>query len=257
VTWNRLVTAATNPVPVVERRLETRTDSAGRYAFCGLPEGVKLTARAIAEDRRSTPLELKLAEGEVSVVDIVVGTPAVVAAADPAKTAAAAASTRAPRNTPMQQFERRRRRGSGSFLTRAQIDRQHASRLTDLLRTMAGVTVEPDENGSLVVLLRRSTMFTVDARPAARSDSGSPQPQTAAGPQMSVKKCPAAFQLDGLPIDGGATADLDVKPEQVEAIEVYPGGQVPIELGARTSMCGVVFIWTRYYAERPETGPGA
>ena len=257
VTWNRLVTAATNPVPVVERRLETRTDSAGRYAFCGLPEGVKLTARAIADDRRSTPLELKLAEGEVSVVDIVVGTPAVVAAADPAKTAAAAASTSAPRNTPMQQFERRRRRGNGSFLTRAQIDRQHASRLTDLLRTMAGVTVEPDENGSLVVLLRRSTMFTVDARPAARSDSGSPQPQTAAGPQMSVKKCPAAFQLDGLPIDGGATADLDVKPEQVEAIEVYPGGQVPIELGARTSMCGVVFIWTRYYAERPETGPGA
>src|SRR5262249_30656897 len=153
--------------------------------------------------------EIKLAEGEVAVVDLVVGT-AVVAAAEPAKTVAALSAT-VRRNTPMDQFERRRRRGNGAFLTRAQIDRQHASRLTDLLRTMAGVTVEPDENGALIVLLRRSTMFSVDPRPAARPDSGAPQPQTSPAPQMSVKKCAAAFQLDGLPIDGGATADLDVK----------------------------------------------
>jgi hypothetical protein len=65
-----------------------------------------------------------------------------------------------------------------------------------------------------------------------------------------VKKCPAAFQLDGLPIDGGGTVDIDVRPEMIEAIEIYSGGQVPIELAQRHAECGVVLIWTRAFADR-------
>jgi hypothetical protein len=63
--------------------------------------------------------------------------------------------------------------------------------------------------------------------------------------------------VDGLPIDGGATVDLDVRPEMVEAIEVYSAGQVPIEFSARNAECGVVMIWTRAFSGRADASPGA
>ena len=62
--------------------------------------------------------------------------------------------------------------------------------------------------------------------------------------------------MDGLPIDGSGSADIDVRPEMVEAIEVYAGGQVPIEYAARNSDCGLVMIWTRTFAGRTDLAPG-
>ena len=250
--WTRVDMVASRVAGVNQKRVVTRTDSAGRYDVCGLPERVKITLRVTSDDRQSSPIDFVLADDEVSVLDIVVGVPTVVATTVPGQKASGLNTiARAERSRTMREFERRRRRGNGAFLTRAQIDQLHASRLTDLLRTMPGVSVEPNETGALVVELRRSKSFTFEPVVVARSDSGSapPSPGQMAS-QAAVRKCPAAFQLDGLPIDGGGTVDLDVRPETVEAIEVYSGGQVPIELGARNSECGVVVIWTRAFAER-------
>ena len=249
--WRRLQSSA-GSAGVMERSLSTRTDSSGRYRFCGLPDGVKLTARVVADDRRSPPVDVVLPDHEVSVLDLMVGKSAVVAAASEASTAPAVVVVSSPANKAMQEFERRRRRGNGSYLTRAQIDRMHAPRLTDLLRTMPGVSVEMGDHGSLVVELRRSKSFTITPMPAVKADTSGSAPPTAGSTvgQASVKKCPANFLVDGLPIDGTGTADVETRPETIEAIEVYSGGMVPIEYSARNSECGVVMIWTRLFAGR-------
>jgi hypothetical protein len=38
----------------------------------------------------------------------------------------------------------------------------------------------------------------------------------------------------------------------IHAIEVYAGGQVPIEFAARNADCGLVMVWTRAFADRPD-----
>jgi hypothetical protein len=250
--WRGLQSRGAGSPGVTERTVSTRTDSAGRYSFCGLPDGVKITARAVANDRRLALADMVLSDREVSVLDLVVGQEAVVAAASQPAAAPAVMVVSSPGNKVMQEFERRRRRGNGSYLTRAQIDRMHAARLTDLLRTMPGVSVEMGDHGALIVELRRSKSFTITPMPAAKADTGASAPPTAGSTvgQAAIKKCPANFLVDGLPIDGSGTADADARPDTIEAIEVYSGGMVPIEYSARNSECGVVMIWTRLFAGR-------
>lgn len=254
LSWRSLQPTASTP-GVMERTLSTTTDSAGRYRFCGLPDGVRITARVVAAERRSAPVDVGLSGGEVSVLDMVVGQPTGVAATEPVTQPTVVVAS-GPRNRTMEEFERRRRRGNGSYLTRAQIDRMHAPRMTDLLRSMPGVSVDMSDNGGLIVELRRVKSFTMTSAPmpAARSDSSgkasSPDGQQIG--QASVRKCPAGFLVDGLPIDDAGSADIDVRPEMIEAIEAYSGGMVPIEYAARNAECGVVIIWTRLFANRSE-----
>jgi hypothetical protein len=237
----------------MERTLSTTTDSAGRYRICGLPDGVRITARVVATDRRSAPVDVALAGGEVSMLDMVVGRPAVVAAREPVSQPTVVVAS-GPLNQTMQEFERRRRRGNGAYLTRGQIERMHAPRLTDLLRSMPGVSVDMSDAGGLIVELRRVKSFTMTPAPmpAARQDSSGKASSSNGGVigQASVKKCPAGFLVDGLPIDGAGSADIDVRPEMIEAIEVYSGGMVPIEYAAHNAECGVVMIWTQLFANR-------
>jgi len=156
----------------------------------------------------------------------------------------------------MTEFERRRRHGSGSYLTRSQIDGMHAERLTDLLRTMAGVSVSSNERGGLVVELRRAASITMQPMPgsSARPDSsgGASSSNGKAIGTASIKRCPAGFLIDGLPVDDAGAAEMDVRPELIEAIEAYSGGLVPIEFNGRNGECGVVMIWTRMFADRSE-----
>src|SRR5215216_4341154 len=103
---------------------------------------------------------------------------------------------------------------------------------------MPGVSVTPSDNGGAVVEMRRSRLYTFDPQAGSRDSGGPPAqsvPAQVQGP-LSVKKCPAAFQVDALPIDA-ASVDGDVRPEMIEAIEVYAGGQVPIEFSARNADC--------------------
>lgn len=256
VTWNRLEANSERVTAVAEQRLATRTDSAGRYDLCGLPDGVRLTLRATTEDWRTTPVQLTLEEHQVSVVDLVVGRPGVVASIAPRPVDAVVVRPVETRSRAMQAFDRRRRRGGGSFLVRTQIDGLHANRVTDLLRTLPGVTVRPDERGVPVVELRGSTRISVDATPAVRADTTRPapgqNPADVVTGQASIRHCPAGYQVDGLPVDGTGGIDADLRPEDVEAIEVYSGGQVPIEYSGRHASCGLILIWTRGFAVRPD-----
>jgi hypothetical protein len=260
VLWNRPDVVAQRAAVVSERHAVTRTDSAGRYVMCGLPSEVRLTVQAAAVGRRSDIRPLMLAGSDLAVHDLEIGTATVVASAvDRAKPQAPVVSP-TPVNRAMRDFERRRRRGNGSFLTRTQIDKSNASRLTDLLRRMPSVTVLPSDNGSIMVELRGSKRVTFNGT-TILADTGSSTSRLPGPPQgttsVSVDNCPAAFLLDGLAIDGGSSVDLEMRPGMLEGIEVYTPAQVPIEYASRFSECGVVIIWTRAYAERFESQSGA
>ena len=254
LSWRGLRGSTPGATAIMDRTRVAQTDSAGRYAFCGLPEGVKITARVVADDRRSTPVDVILPEGELTVLDVAMRPATVVAERAPAQMPAVVAVTE-PHNRIMAEFERRRRRGNGSYLTRSQIDRMHADRLADLLRTMPGVRVSTNEKGGLVVQLRGSAMSlqpVATPRPTVRPDSsgGAPTSGATVAAQASIKTCPAGFLIDGLPVDDAGAADIDVRPELIEAIEAYSGGMVPIEFNSRNGECGVVMIWTRFFADR-------
>ena len=256
LSWRGLREPMPGQAATIDRTRATQTDSAGRYAFCGLPEGVKISARVVADDRRSTPVDVILPEGELSVLDVVVGPATVVAEIAPAKMPPVVAVI-GPRNRTMAEFERRRRRGSGSYLTRSQIDRMHAERMTDLLRTMPGVGISTNERGGLVVELRGSATTLQPSptpKPAVRPDSSGRAPSSGASAttRANIKTCPAGFIIDGLPVDDAGAADMDVRPELIEAIEAYSGGLVPIEFNTRNGQCGVIMIWTRLFADRSE-----
>jgi hypothetical protein len=255
LSWRGLRESMPGQAAVMDRTLTTQTDSAGRYVLCGLPEGVKITARVVAAEKRSAPMDVVLPEGELSVLDMVVGTPTVAATTTDGGKLSPVVAVTGPRNRTMTEFERRRRHGNGAYLTRSQIEGMHAERLADLLRTMPGVTVSMNERGGLVVELRRAASFTM--QPAT---SGTARPDSSGGSsstgkvigQASIKKCPAGFLIDGLPVDDAGAADIDVRPELIEAIEAYSGGLVPIEFNTRNGECGIVMLWTRLFVDRSE-----
>lgn len=259
ITWNELGSTKAQPAPVTQQRVATKSDSAGRYTFCGIPDGVRLTLRAVAGEKRVPAMTVLLPANEVTVVDLFAGRPAVVAAVEPTKVETPVATVADvpvdPRSRLTRDFERRRRRGTGTFLSRAQIEKSHVSRLTDLLRSMPGVQVITDDHGVTMVELRHAKRILVQSSPTVGpppTDSTGRRVDPSTVPsQASIQRCPAAFLLDGLAIDGASGIDTQLRPEDVEGIEVYSGGQVPIELGARHSECGVVMIWTRAAADRP------
>ena len=112
-------------------------------------------------------------------------------------------------------FERHRRRGSGRYLDRDDIARLNAHRLSDVMRTIPGVSVVAGE-------LRL-------------------------GSNSVGRPCAAAIWIDGAFAPGSRVDDVSIT--DVEAIEVYRGSSfVPQELVSPSarSGCGTLAVWTRW-----------
>ena len=118
----------------------------------------------------------------------------------------------------LRDFEERRARGIGTFITREDIIERGASRLSDLLRTKRGVNV-----------VRGKVRFVANT---AGSRNSSCQPD---------------IWLDGKR-SRGMEVD-EILPSTVEAMELYPYlSTIPAEfqpIGANTTPCGTIVIWTR------------
>lgn len=114
-------------------------------------------------------------------------------------------------------FYRRLERGRGRFITREDIDRRNSLRVTDLLRTLPGVTI-------------RSTGMASNV------------------PTFRGQRCAPFVWIDGTPAMNGYV-DVDAfAPQTLEGIEVYPSAvQVPAELTVpRDKMsCGMIVLWSR------------
>jgi hypothetical protein len=126
-------------------------------------------------------------------------------------------------------FEERQSRGGGHFFTREQIARMHPRAVTDVLRRVPGVQIQPTSGpygASNLVRMGRAT-------------GG-----------LGVRPCPVLFYVNGSPLP--LTADLAINqfvvPDDIEAIEVYTGtSRIPLEFTSNmhNSRCGVVAIWTQ------------
>jgi len=128
----------------------------------------------------------------------------------------------------MQGFEERRARAQGHFFNRAEIVRMQARVFTDVLRRVPGVQIlpvtGPYEAGEAVRMSR--TIGVTGARP-----------------------CPVLYYMNGtpFPVTGDIPINHYVAPEDVVAIEIYPGmSQIPPQFNSSSlnARCGVIVIWT-------------
>ncbi len=127
------------------------------------------------------------------------------------------AETRTRSALGIRDFDERRKRGLGIFITREDIVERGAMRLSDLLRTKRGV-----------VIVGRKVRF-------------------AAYIGSRTMLCQPDIWLDG---SRSVAMEVDeLVPSTVEAMELYPYfSTVPVEfqrLGANTTPCGTIVVWTR------------
>lgn len=117
----------------------------------------------------------------------------------------------------MRSFDERKARGLGTFITRAEIVERGSSRLSDMLRTKRGVHVVRGRVRFVAYLGTRSV------------------------------QCVPDIWLDGVRMRSMEVDELP--PNTVEMMELYPNlSTVPIEfqsVGANTTPCGVIVVWTR------------
>ncbi len=130
----------------------------------------------------------------------------------------------------LEEFRERVRRGMGTYITRAQIERQRPMFVTDLLRGVPGVELRGGGVGSRpVVAVGRSTGRTCTARIFVDGMLLNPTMMTPSGPRADV------FRIDDV-----------VHPSSVEGIEIYRGmSTMPPEFLTADAECGVIAIWTR------------
>jgi len=121
---------------------------------------------------------------------------------------------RVPRTTAyyMRAFEQRRARGSGTFITREQIERRRGSRTSELLHALAGVRVMYGRQGEAALFVR-----------------GTCRPQV---------------YVDGVAIHQGASIDMAVLGDDIEGMEVYSNATIPPQYASQ-SACAAILIWTR------------
>lgn len=124
---------------------------------------------------------------------------------------------------------------SGIFITAAEIDRRHPSRITAIFEDLPGVTV-----------CRRSTIETCGL-------VGNHLIPNQAG--TGYVKCPITVYLDGHRLDPphnpndrtrALDIDADVIPADVAGLEYYPSGnRIPDRFQLLNGSCGLVLIWTK------------
>lgn len=125
------------------------------------------------------------------------------------------------RNLEANGFYERRRRGIGRFVSREQIEAGSIMRVSDVFRRMAGVRMSSGGRISGqggVVLLRGG--------------------------------CRADVYVDGVRTIPPFPVDALLHPNDLDAVEVYHGSELPARFG--TTSCGAVVIWT--HVPNPRTG---
>ncbi len=190
------------------------TDSSGRYLLGGIPVGVRhVVVRALGF--RPVEFSVTLHDGLQALEDIQLDVAPDVQELAPIVIDAPAASKVSYR---LVDFERRRQTGRGHYLDDTQIKQSGASRLSDLMRGMRGVTEHCAGSGCTIQMVR--------ARPG----------------------CDPDYIVDGR-MDNMFGSSTPIR--DIVALEVYTGpSDVPGEFAGKSAGCGVVVIWTRAGPDR-------
>lgn len=189
------------------------SDSTGRFTLRGLDTGnVAFTVRRIGFE--PSEFTVSLDSGETFTLDLTLNQSVV-----ELQQVDVTAESRV-REALREFYRHKEAQGGGTFIVRADIEKQHAQTLSDVVRTVPGLVLHPGR------------VIGNDAVRMARSVGG--------------RDCPVVFWLDGarapwLNID-------DIPPMDVEAIEIYRGAAtLPPEYNDKMSTpgCGTIAIWTR------------
>jgi hypothetical protein len=142
-------------------------------------------------------------------------------------------------------FYARRDVGAGAFIERAEIEEWTPRVVSDALRHVPGVRVQPNPNYGRSLQPRRSALGYAVApgqgRDLRRLLIFSPR---APGGQQ----CPPLFYVDGVFLGDGIAVDIDQQLDvaAVEAVEFYAGtARIPPRYNRPGAVCGVFLFWTR------------
>lgn len=187
-----------------------RTDQSGNFRLGGLPGGTQsIEIRQIGYAPRRYAVDL--APDKISKIDAVLEERAVVLEA---------VEVAGKKGSGIPGFDRRKKSGFGTYITREDIEKRGAINTSDLFRTIPGVQVLWNGTGYTVQMTRASTGY-----------------------------CPVQYYIDGAPFlsTGGDDMDQIVQPQDIQAIEVYKGPtETPAEFqGGGSAACGTIVIWTR------------
>lgn len=117
------------------------------------------------------------------------------------------------------EFWARRSRGFGKFVTRDEIEQKGASRFVDVVRSVSGVQIQ-NHRGRQEIRFRGAGLGTM------------------------TRDCAPQYWLDGIPLHNGSAEEFT--PENIEAIELYPGpATTPPQYNTRAYTCGTVIVWSR------------
>jgi len=189
------------------------TDSGGSYLVGGIPPGAHhVVVRALGF--RPVEFSVTLHEGRQSLEDIQLDVAPDVQELAPVTIAAPAASKVSYR---LVDFERRRHTGRGHYLDDTQIKQSGASRLSDLMRGMRGVTEHCAASACSIQMVR-------------------------------ARGCDPDYIVDGR-MDNMFGSSTPIR--DIVALEVYTGpSDVPGEFAGKSAGCGVIVIWTRAGPDR-------
>lgn len=193
----------------------TVTDSLGRFDITDVPAGI-VRFYVVASEFPRVNVTLAFAAGEQMERVLELDSTSVAAARDSAPQALPQMTVEATPLPPiwLRDFERRRETGRGQYVTREEITRRHYNRLSDIVQTMRGVTMDCGGGGSGCQI--RMVRAPMQCYPEYWIDG---QLSNAWGPLIPVR--------------------------DIEAMEVYTGpSDTPGEFAGRNSGCGTIVIWT-------------
>jgi hypothetical protein len=123
------------------------------------------------------------------------------------------------RQVAIEEFYRRRAKGSGMFVSREEIESRHPLKVTDALRDLPGLRFERGRGGTMLRFLNSASQ---------RRD------------------CTPQYWIDGVRVPNFEIDDLPVR--DIEGIELYEGpSTVPMQFshfGGQTA-CGTIVVWSR------------
>ena len=198
---------------IVETKTSIRSDSVGKFLLASLNAGDReLRVRRLAY----APVEVTVHVEPKDTIDVTITLTVVAQTLNAVLVHEDVAHVRI-----MRQFEERRKRGFGHFITRREIEDRHPLLLSDMMRRVPGTLLAPAAGGRSVLRFSRALI------------GGS-------------RDCPPQYWVDGVMVYGFNIDDI--MPSDIEGIELYSGASViPPEFNnpRSTVACGLVVIWTR------------
>jgi hypothetical protein len=225
------VVDASTQLPVAGARIAspnlrgvTETDSIGRFNITDIPPGI-VRFHVVAAGFPRASFVLPFASGEEMERVLELDSTLAVEDTTPPPTALPTVTVEATPLPPtwLRDFERRRTTGRGQYVTREEIERRNYNRLSDVVQTMRGVTMDCGGGGGACQI--RMVRAPMQCYPEYWIDG---QLNNAWGPTMPVR--------------------------DIEAMEVYTGpSDTPGEFAGRNAGCGTIVIWTSAGPRRRDT----